>query len=208
MLRTHARTPGFVLLDTLHTKERRDPVNMSLGSAFCWVPRGQGDGDPTRHMLSIFHGCVPVFTLGDTASAESDALPFEEVLPWERFSLRVPQASLATLPAKLRAAARAPTLRAMQAELGCAWRALFWTSLMGSCFGESARGDAFDTLMLVLRRRAAAWPAKVRPPASASACSVGVAQHRASRPLPRHLLDQTGGQLRADLAPGTTADTA
>ena len=208
MLRTHARTPGFALLDTLHTKERRDPVNMSLSSAFCWVPRGQGDGDPTRHMLSIFHGCVPVFTLGDTASTESDALPFEEVLPWERFSLRVPQASLATLPAKLRAAARAPTLRAMQAELGCAWRALFWTSLMGSCFGESARGDAFDTLMLVLRRRAAAWPATVRPPASASACSVGVAQHRASRPLPQHLLDQTGGQLRADLAPGTTANIA
>ena len=66
--------------------------------------RGQGDGDPTRHMISIFHGCVPVFTLGDTRSTESDALPFEEVLPWERFSVRVPQSSLKELPATLHAA--------------------------------------------------------------------------------------------------------
>eukprot|EP00966_Prymnesium_polylepis_P280782 6487681-Prymnesium_polylepis.1 len=29
---------------------------MSLGSLFCFVPRGQGQGDPTRHMVALFHG--------------------------------------------------------------------------------------------------------------------------------------------------------
>eukprot|EP00964_Phaeocystis_antarctica_P119583 scaffold83301_cov51-Phaeocystis_antarctica.AAC.2 len=83
---------------------------MSLSSLFCWVPRGQGQGDPTRHMVaicpkpspnpnpnpnpdpnpnptqvSIYHGCLPVFSLGETAE-QDDALPFDEVLDWGRFS--------------------------------------------------------------------------------------------------------------------------
>ena len=82
-----------------------------------------------------------------------DALPLEEVLPWDRFSLRVPADRLATLREALRAADQPAALRAMRAELGCAWRSLFWSSVLGSCFGEPLRGDAFDTLMAVLRRR-------------------------------------------------------
>jgi hypothetical protein len=35
-----------VLVDSLRAKQKRDAVNMSLSSAFCWVPRGQGQGDP------------------------------------------------------------------------------------------------------------------------------------------------------------------
>ncbi|KAL3900916.1 MAG: hypothetical protein SGPRY_012368, partial [Prymnesium sp.] len=38
-------------------------------------------------------------------------------------------------------------------ELPCVWRKLFWSSIVGSCFGEPTHGDAFDTLMAVLRRR-------------------------------------------------------
>lgn len=103
-------------------------------------------------MVSIFHGCVPVFTLGQRGS--DDALPFDEVLHWPSFSLRVPADELQELPAVLEAVARRPAeLKRMQSGLRCAWRRLFWSSLQGSCFGESARGDAFDGLIEVLRRR-------------------------------------------------------
>lgn len=149
--------PGFVLADSLRGRpeDRRDAVNMSLGSVFCWVPRGQGDGDPTRHMVAIFHGCVPVFTLGASAATD-DALPFEELLPWSELSLRVPSNDLSSLPSRLwEVAADGPRLRAMQAKLGCAWRSLFWSSLVGSCFGEPTDdgGDAYGALMAVLRAR-------------------------------------------------------
>ena len=195
----HRRRRGFELLDSLRPgATRRDAVNMSLSSAFCWVPRGQGQGDPTRHMVALFHGCIPVFSLGPRAA--DDALPFDELLPWPRFSLRVPTDELPSLPTVLEAAARAPgSLHSMQAELGCAWRALFWTSLMGSCFGEEVRGDAFDALMAVLRRRLRRGR---RAPAAprASACELGAR-------LPTHLRAGGGDEASAGrpsprLAPG------
>ena len=154
MFRLHAQRRGFVLIDTLRRigGPRRDAINMSLSSKYCWVPRGQGQGDPTRHMVALFHGCIPVFTLGPAGS--DDALPFDELLPWPRFSLRVPTNSLDKLPSILRGQARETGLiRRMRRGLGCAWRALMWTSLKGSCFGESVHGDAFDALMAVLKLR-------------------------------------------------------
>ena len=60
MFRQHSTRRGFVLFDSLRSGGKTlDAINMSLSSAFCWVPRGQGQGDPTRHMVAIFHGCVP-----------------------------------------------------------------------------------------------------------------------------------------------------
>ena len=192
MFRLHSERKGFVLVDTLHKRPgmiRRDAINMSLSSVFCWVPRGQGQGDPTRHMVALFHGCLPVFTLGQ--ADDDDALPFDEYLPWGQFSLRVPIDSLRSLPSIVRAAARdGAALKAMQSKLNCVWRSLFWTSLKGSCFGEGVRGDAFDALMRVLalrseRRRAAGAKEKVE----AKFCE---------DELPSHLLD------RDRLAPGST----
>jgi hypothetical protein len=149
-----APAPGFQLVDSLAGGEKRDAVNMSLSSLFCWVSRGQGEGDPTRHMVAIFHGCVPVFTLGKEGA--DDALPFDELIDWGNLSIRVPSDRLADLPRTLwRAAADAPRMRAMQRRLGCAWRQLFWSSLEGSCFGEPTDdgNDAFGALLAVLRRR-------------------------------------------------------
>ena len=147
--------PGFALLNTLRTKERRDAVTMALSSVFCWVPRSQGQGDPTRHMVAIYHGCLPVFSLGRDANTD-DALPFDELLDWSRFSRRVPthQPGLGALPGTLWPIVRDDaSLRSMQRELACSWRSLFWTSLVGSCFGEGVQGDAFATLMQVLKMR-------------------------------------------------------
>ena len=54
LFRLHSGAPGFALLDTLKEPQRRlDASNMSLTSTYCWVPRGQGQGDPTRHMVFI-----------------------------------------------------------------------------------------------------------------------------------------------------------
>ena len=99
--------------------------------------------------------------------------------------MRVPTDELASLPRVLRRAADSPeNLSQMQAELRCLWRSLFWTSMQGSCFGEPARGDAFDTMMAVLRRRIKdrAMPVSAVPTgALRSACEVG-------KPLPLHLV--------------------
>lgn len=146
--------PGFVLIDSLAGGARRSAINMSLSSVFCWVPRGQGEGDPTRHMVAIFHGCVPVFSLGREGA--DDALPFEEVIDWRQISLRVPKDRLQELPNTLWAAVEdSQRLAAMQRRLGCAWRQLFWSSLVGSCFGEPTddEHDAFGALTAVLRLR-------------------------------------------------------
>lgn len=76
------------------------------------------------------------------------------IRPFASAMWQVPTDELRQLPSVLEAAAGdQAALRAMQAELACAWRSLFWTSLLGSCFGEPARGDAFDGLIAVLRRR-------------------------------------------------------
>lgn len=153
-----AAAPGFRLVDSLAGGARRDAVNMSLRSLFCWVPRGQGEGDPTRHMVALFHGCVPIFTLGKEGA--DDALPFEELIDWGQLSIRVPTDRLDAMSRTLwRVAADGPRLQAMQRRLGCAWRQLFWSSLEGSCFGEPIDdgNDAFGALLAVLRRR-------LRPP--------------------------------------------
>lgn len=192
-------TPGFELIDTVHEARRADPTSMSLSSLFCWVPRGQGEGDPTRHMISIFHGCVPVFSLG--TSTEDDALPWEELLPWHRFSLRVPTDRMEELPDLLRrhvGQRGKGGLTSMQEELACAWRWLYWSSLEGSCFGESTDTDALAAWMAVLRIRlgrshigGAGVGAGNR--ALVSTCDGGG--------LPPHLLDARG-HLHAWLAPG------
>jgi hypothetical protein len=229
MFQLHARRPGFALVNSQQRGHvPRDAVNMSLSSAFCWVPRGQGQGDPTRHMVAIFHGCVPIFTLG--RADDDDALPFDELLPWHRFSLRVPTTGLHNLHSVVNAVLRRRgSLEAMQAELGCAWRSLFWTSLKGSCFGEGVRGDAFDALILVLRRRVAT-AASGRPCApmrsacgstlavtGASAghravkeasvprgatCGIGAATSRFRDAMPAHLA--AGSRRDARLGAGTT----
>ena len=61
-------------------------------SHFCWVPPGQRYGDARRHIISAFHGCIPVFTVPDGHHT------LEEVMPWSRMSVTVPQERLPLLP--------------------------------------------------------------------------------------------------------------
>ena len=57
-------------------------------SVFCWVPPGQRYGDARRHIISAFHGCIPVFTIPDGHHT------LEELVPWSRMSLSVSQEEL------------------------------------------------------------------------------------------------------------------
>ena len=84
MLHDSLRDPG----------RKRDAINMSLSSAFCWVPRGQGQGDPTRHMVALFHGCVPVFSLGGRGCAPQPSLqPSTLKMPYPHPHVRAPHAA-------------------------------------------------------------------------------------------------------------------
>ena len=127
-------------------------------SDFCWVPPGQRYGDARRHILAAFHGCIPVFTIPDGHHT------LEELIPWERMSVSVPQERMAMLPAILRNIS--DTQRAaMRRELSCAWRRLWFSSIYGTCFGEDPQTDAFDALMQVFASRLEApRPAGESPP--------------------------------------------
>jgi len=150
-------------------------------------------------MGAIFHGCIPVFHGGANAS-HRDALPFEEVLPWSQFSLW--EGNLSRLPAMLSAAAAdEQRLKRMQLELACAWRALFFSSIEGSCFGEQkSRGDAFDTLMTVLTRRVRGRNNATLARSPRSAC--GRLRRRAQ--LPAHLLAEPQPASSRFTIPGPT----
>ena len=115
-------------------------------SHFCWVPPGQRYGDARRHIISAFHGCIPVFTIPDGHHT------LEEVVPWGRMSVSVAQEELPLLPAILRNIS-AERRDEMRHELSCAWRRLWYSSIYGQCLGEEPQTDAFDGLLQVFAQR-------------------------------------------------------
>ena len=156
---------------------RADAYELMVRSVFCWVPPGQRYGDARRHILATLNGCIPVFTIPDEDGHHT--LQEHPDLDWERMSVTVPQAQLPQLPAILRNISRAEIAR-MQVQLGCAWRRLWFSSIYGSCLGESPETDAFDALLHVLRnrpdrRRATgdSSPPPPPPPHRSAACGVG-----------------------------------
>jgi hypothetical protein len=67
--------------------------------------------------------------------------PFEDVLPYERFSVRVAEADIARLPQILAALSDAKR-KDMRLQAGCAWRAM--VSELGDA--KSSLGDAKSSL--------------------------------------------------------------
>lgn len=131
----------------------------------CMVPLGKTGNYGQRMIPAALAGCIPVMT-----KPEGSAELLEEALPWPRFSLRVPHERAAELGGAIAGLDR-ERRRAMQRELGCAWRRLLWTRIYGTCIGTEhvhlGEPDAFDTLMDALRRRVEGLPP------AASACEVG-----------------------------------
>jgi hypothetical protein len=133
----------------------RDPMyeeNLAA-STFCLAPTGSGWG--RRTTLAATFGCIPVVVQDNVAQ------PFDDVLPYERFSVRVAEKDLEKLPEILRAIPMScegvgPEGRCvprMREQLACAVRSFLWSSVFGSTFGEGGEDDAFAVTMLSLQHR-------------------------------------------------------
>ena len=148
-LLAHTGEAGFKIVNTFNKSVTRvSSHDWMRASHFCWVPPGQRYGDARRHIVSVFTGCIPVITIPDNHNT------LEELLPWERFAVLVPPEQLPRLPQLLRSIS--PQRREeMRAALRCVWRRLWYSSVYGPCFGESASTDAFDGLLRVLAARVA-----------------------------------------------------
>ena len=170
------------------------------------MPPGQRYGDARRHIISAFHGCIPVFTIPDGHHT------LEEVLPWGRMSVSVSQEALPLLPAILRNIS-AERRDEMRRELSCAWRRLWFSSIYGECLGEEPQTDAFDGLLQVFAQRLQGGSGQPPPVQSAhhqrswrrrwpsrAACGVGGAEASSVEEGAR--LPRAGGRAGRRSGPG------
>ncbi|KAK3266018.1 hypothetical protein CYMTET_25337, partial [Cymbomonas tetramitiformis] len=129
-------------------------------SVFCLSPAGAGWSHRTT--LAALYGCIPVILQDDIAQ------PFEELLPYDRFAVRVKEEDIEELPDLLRSIPSACNetlgllhghrcVPRMRAELACAARYFLWSSVFGSAFGESGDLDAFAVSMLALQEKVETW---------------------------------------------------
>jgi hypothetical protein len=160
LLRLASRTTGpfaessrFVVVDSAQGGQLEAHAYMAR-SDFCWVPPGQRYGDARRHLVAAFHGCIPVFTVPDGHHT------LEEVIPWSRMSVNVPQERLPLLPQILANYSRRE-IKQMR-DLLRGWRQVLWYGT--SCAAVSAvpptserdasvPRDAFEGLMQLLAAR-------------------------------------------------------
>jgi hypothetical protein len=94
--------------------------------------------------------CVPVIIQPNVTQ------PFEELLPYHEFSLRLTKEDIPTLGARLRATPAADVCR-MQKALARYYRALLWQQPFGTQFP-----GAYALAQVLLCRRAKALAAKMR----------------------------------------------
>ena len=185
LFRYHMHRRGFLLHDTSGKFPSTTVANAShpdffargmRSSDFCLSPLGQSDGDSDRYLPALLYGCVPVF------SSAREARPFEEILPWDRFSLTLSNGArdVALLHLVLRNISDSQ-LHAMRTAMSVAWQRVLWTSVhvergrartharldaskdlqrsniaQASSFsylGEPPYQDAFSALMKVFRHR-------------------------------------------------------
>eukprot|EP00899_Mesostigma_viride_P005380 jgi/Mesvir1/14843/Mv05465-RA.1 len=193
-------SPSSVLV--LNTVKEGDPkfYEHHLSSLFCLAPPSRTGTACAALSVAALMGCIPVIV------ADKWALPFEELLPWDRFSVRIPEGQLGTLVATLKGIqSNATRVAEMQAELACASQLLLWSSLVGSS-GETGIYDGFSALMSVLRLRAIKLRegdgnptfASIKAQKLTSVCSAMVAL-QASRDAEGSLRDATGALLADDM---------
>jgi hypothetical protein len=145
----HRNTTGFVLRDTHTEGAHPDYAETFTRSRFCLAPAGQGGGWGRRATLAALYGCVPLVMQDDT----EDALG--ELIDWRAFSITLPAADVARVPAVL-AAVTDERYREMQRQLACAAPRWLYSSVVGASAGEDGADDAvaslLDLLWLRLRR--------------------------------------------------------
>jgi len=131
--RHHKNESGFVLGGQFTLDDLRD-------SLFCLAPSGWGWG--WRLTLAMVTQCVPVIIQPNVTQ------PFEELLPYEKFSIRLTKEAIPRLPDILRAVPMA-TVCSLQQGLARFYRALLWQKPHGE-----QHPNAHDLLLVSLCRRA------------------------------------------------------
>jgi hypothetical protein len=108
--------PGWMLVSGRGARYSHD----LRSSQFCIVPPG-GDGWSSRVDDAVRHGCIPVIVMDNVH------LPFESVLRYEAFALRVPEADVPKLDQILRAIPGGRR-RAMRAAMRSVWTRFAYAS--------------------------------------------------------------------------------
>ncbi|KAK9819900.1 hypothetical protein WJX72_003779 [[Myrmecia] bisecta] len=129
--------PGFKVVDTATSGPVNDYAGQFGRSTFCLASTGAGWG--VRLKMSLTYGCIPVIV------ADRVQMPYEDVLPYKDFAVRVPQHAIYRLPDLLDSLLADPAkVRAMQARMACVSRFFTW---------RQDRGLAFEALLCSLRRK-------------------------------------------------------
>lgn len=131
----HSNESGFVLGGQFTLDDLRD-------SLFCLAPSGWGWG--WRLTLCVITQSIPVIIQPNVTQ------PFEELLPYESFSLRYEKEDIPRLPQLLRAVPK-ETICRMQRALAAHYRALLWQTPWGV-----GHPSAYDLTQVLLCRRAKA----------------------------------------------------
>ena len=105
-------------------------------SLFCFAPYGHGFG--VRVSLAIMAGCIPVIIQDHVFQ------PFEEILPYEEFSIRLNNDDIEHLPDLLRSIGPSQIKKLQQGIIR------YWKAFV---FDQEVGGKAFDFTILALRRR-------------------------------------------------------
>lgn len=113
-----------------------DYIGTLRSSKFCLTPYGHGWG--IRISFAISTGCIPLII------QENVFQPFEDVLPYEDFSIRLNNEDIPFLPSILRAISP-ERIEALQQNLAKYWPSMIWP--------PEDQGRAFDYTVLSLRRR-------------------------------------------------------
>jgi len=146
-----------------------------LQADFCGSPPGWNGGDSDRYLPAILLGCIPVFF------SKREFRPFEEILDWDQFSLRVSKHEIPKLHEIIGNISSAKVVK-MRRAMAQAWERLLFSSYtpsheslgnlrdfgfspgmnaklpnITSYLGEDGRHDAFEGVMAVLRDRVRAW---------------------------------------------------
>ncbi|KAK3243345.1 hypothetical protein CYMTET_46992 [Cymbomonas tetramitiformis] len=138
----HANRSGYLIQNGLVG----DYTYEMARSVFCLAPPGKGGGWGMRFGEAVVAGCIPVLIQDNTTEV------FEEILPYDRFTVRIPEADIPQMHTILAGISNA-TIGSMQRELACVYEHFLWSSVIGIYGKEDGTGDAFATMMAILHRR-------------------------------------------------------
>jgi hypothetical protein len=105
-------------------------------------------------MKPVFSPLLVLLRAGLNSDMDRVCQVFEELLPYDKFTVRVPERDIPRLHEILEKIQQQPGLvEAMQAELACVHQFFLWSSMLGTYGKENGQTDAFGALMEILRRR-------------------------------------------------------